>query len=251
MTELEWRTITITKTDESNETFNRELEINTNGTVRYSDTKKYVTYRFRKDGYISNYITIKEGLYASRLNHRLVAIAFIDNPENKPQVNHIDGVKDNNRVSNLEWVTPSENIQHALSHGLFNGQCEYKLTYDDAVVIRAKLSDGKSVTKIAEEYGVSTTAIRDIKHNRSFLHEKVYKNFNKLDYDKFWRAEEIRRTKLTTNLNYVEMGKMFNLSKTSIRNICVFKNFKREIYLTKEEIENIEREEREITSKSA
>ena len=61
---------------------------------------------------------MKDGKRSSYLVHRLVALAFIPNPNNKPEVNHIDGNSFNNHVSNLEWVTRSENIKHSFKPNL-------------------------------------------------------------------------------------------------------------------------------------
>lgn len=57
--------------------------------------------------------------------HRVVAMAFIPNPEGKKQVNHIDGNKQNNRADNLEWVSNEENMHHARKTGLFEGHEEF------------------------------------------------------------------------------------------------------------------------------
>lgn len=75
--------------------------------------KSYIT----KCGYVC--VTLyKKPKYYEKLVHRLVALTFLDNPENKKTVNHIDGDKLNNQLSNLEWCTQKENIQHAHKIGL-------------------------------------------------------------------------------------------------------------------------------------
>ncbi|MBJ8023716.1 NUMOD4 domain-containing protein [Bacillus cereus] len=69
--------------------------------------------------------------------HRLVALAFIPNPESKPFVNHIDGDKTNNHVSNLEWVTEKENAEHASEIGLLPTPWNKGLSYSREEILNA------------------------------------------------------------------------------------------------------------------
>ena len=99
---------------------NGEYKISNYGEVKSFKTGNWVTLkpRVNKAGYLSIAIHRKGKVKVYRIN-RLVALTFIPNPENKPQVNHKDGNKLNNFIDNLEWMTQNENVQHAWDNGLY------------------------------------------------------------------------------------------------------------------------------------
>jgi hypothetical protein len=73
--------------------------------------------RLTYNGYL--YIQLRMGdTSKTHFVHRLIAESFISNPDNKPVINHINGIKNDNRIENLEWCTQSENVRHAIDTGL-------------------------------------------------------------------------------------------------------------------------------------
>ena len=92
-------------------------EVNSDGVVRNKETLLEIKGNIKKNGYVE-YCLYHEGKPIYILGHIIVARAFIPNPDNKSSVNHINGNKQLNKVSNLEWVTVSENNQPAWDNGL-------------------------------------------------------------------------------------------------------------------------------------
>lgn len=94
--------------------------------------------------------------------HRLVATAFIPNPELKPTVNHIDGVKTNNRVENLEWATQKENSQHARKNGLVPEVKKESRKYTKEQfrnIIEKIINEGYSIKHACSMYGMPYSTI--------------------------------------------------------------------------------------------
>lgn len=102
--------------------------------------------------------------------HRLVAEKYVPNPNNLPQVNHIDGNKLNNSADNLEWVSNQDNRTHAVKNKLHTqgSDCSWsKLTEEDVKYIREHAKE-KIQREWAEEYGVSRSTISDILNYRTW-----------------------------------------------------------------------------------
>lgn len=98
---------------------------------------------------------------------RLVAEKYVPNPDNKPQVNHIDGDKDNNCYTNLEWVTNQENRSHAVKNNLHKSgeNCSFsKLNWEKVNFIREHKELNSH--QLAKMFGVSPSHVRGIRQNR-------------------------------------------------------------------------------------
>lgn len=117
-------------------------------------------------GYVSQIIFIKGKATPVRM-HRAVAIAFIPNPENKREVNHKNGIRNDNHVSNLEWCTGAENMQHALFTKK-GEQSHLSILTEKEVIEILKLH--KTVRYISEKYGVSEKTITRIKTGKIWKH---------------------------------------------------------------------------------
>lgn len=162
--------------------YNSNYEVSDIGRVRNKRRGNIISQRVNHCGYAT--VTLGEPGFAhgkTKRVHRLVAEAFIPNPNNKLEVNHIDGNKLNNVPTNLEWVTSKENMNHALNNGL-RTPWEYKHTIvkkEQLVEIHGLRRLGLTYEEIGKIMGVCPSAISHrIRHNS---YEYI---FDKDDFEK-------------------------------------------------------------------
>lgn len=151
-------------------------KVSDTGLVLRKDGRGYQNLKKHKRGYMLCHIS-DEGTKKWMLVHRIVAELFIPNPDNKPQVNHINGDKSDNCVSNLEWVTNNENRQHAVEHNLIakGMKLAKKLTEDLVRKIKSEYVRGShefGTYALAHKYKVSQAIIFRI------VNDKVWQSVN-------------------------------------------------------------------------
>lgn len=121
----------------------------------------FIKGKILKQSEMCGYLSVglcRNGILKRFLVHRLIALSFIPNPENKRCVNHIDGNKKNNRVENLEWATHRENIGHSVKMGWHTGR--KILTEKQVLKIRASSMPTK---ELSFKYGVSVGCIYGVR----------------------------------------------------------------------------------------
>ena len=157
--------------------FEEYFSVTEKGEVFSKRSNKFLKQVELKSGYLSLATKIN-GVNKTFRVHREIAKAFLNNPENKPHVNHKDGNKLNNEVDNLEWCTQSENMKHAVDTGLLiNGKGEdchvSKLTDKDVTYIRQNYAPRNKrfgSRALANRFNVAHSTISDIINYKTWTH---------------------------------------------------------------------------------
>jgi len=138
----------------------------------YNKTKKLKPQP--RSGYLKVSLCNK-GIISQMYIHRLIAITLIPNPNNLPEVNHINGIKTDNRFENLEWCSRKENAKHSYDNKLQKPQKgsshgNSKLTEKDVLEIRYKKSTGHSLSELSKEYSLAISTTSQIINKKRWKH---------------------------------------------------------------------------------
>lgn len=149
----------------------------------------------------------KEGKKYKTPLHRVLAISFIPNPENKRTVNHIDGIKTNNNLNNLEWATDTEQRYHAIESGLVT--YERKIQEKDMKEILEKFLQGETLTELIKSYNFSLPTL-SIYLSEYAENKGLLKAFEKEKIrQKKLRAKQIGKSRrFKVNMHCLKTGKI-------------------------------------------
>lgn len=152
-----------------------------NGFIYSEFVNRYITATEDSCGYLQNTLVDDNGNRKTIKNHRLVALAFLPNPENLPDINHKDFNRKNNNVSNLEWCTEKYNTEYTAKFNMNNNSNSYiklsPLSEEQVLLIPTLLNYGFSVKLISKLYNVGHITIRNIITGKTWKWLKL--NFNR------------------------------------------------------------------------
>jgi len=175
------------------------------------------------DPYLSAVITKNNKSEPKRV-HRLVAMAFLENLDNKPCVNHKDGVKTNNSLENLEWATYKENSRHLHAMGLGNppiGARQHMavLTDETATEALTRMASGEKAKDIAKDYQINQFALSKLKSGKTWKHLSFDRSVfnNKPTPETVKKLCELR----SSGRSFLSLEKEFGLCRKLIKKLLV------------------------------
>lgn len=197
-------------------------QVSTLGRVKSFQCREKIIVKPQLDNHGYLYVGLhKKGLAERFQVSRLVAVCFIPNPNNKPEVNHEDGHPLNNHVSNLTWVTHAENIRHAIFKGLRpsgSADSRAKLSDDDVCYIRDNPDrlTGRQLAKLFNVHVMTISGVQLGKHYKT-SGGKIRQAYGVPQNIR----EEIKRLYVYGSSEYgsTALGRQFNLSSSAILHI--------------------------------